>query len=51
VAKLDRLARSMVHFWGIWQQLEAKKVSLRVLDMPGLGRVNAKVFPWHTSHI
>ena len=26
----------MVHFRGIWQQLEAKKVSLRVLDMPGL---------------
>src|SRR5438105_2646015 len=23
VAKLDRLARSMVHFWRIWQQLEA----------------------------
>ena len=29
MAKLDRLARSMVHFWGIWQQLEAYKLTVR----------------------
>ena len=36
ITKLDRLARSMVHFWSIWQQLETKGVSFRVLDMPSL---------------
>jgi DNA invertase Pin-like site-specific DNA recombinase len=24
VAKLDRLARSMVHFWATWEELQAK---------------------------
>jgi DNA invertase Pin-like site-specific DNA recombinase len=36
VTKLDRLARSMVHFWATWEKLQAKGVSLRVLDMHGL---------------
>src|SRR5436305_8193663 len=36
VTKLDRLARSMVHFWSLWQQLDLKRVGLRVLDIPGL---------------
>ena len=36
VTKLDRLARSMVDFWSIWERLQAKRVSLRVLNMDGL---------------
>ena len=36
VAKLDRLARSMVHFWATWEKLQAKGVALKVLDMHGL---------------
>ena len=35
-AKLDRLARSMVHFWQTWEKLQAKGVALRVLNMPGM---------------
>lgn len=33
VAKLDRLARSISHLWGIIEFLEAKNVGLRVLDL------------------
>src|SRR5690348_6810942 len=36
VTKLDRLARSMSHFWTIWETLQGKGVSLRVLNMDGL---------------
>ena len=36
VTKLDRLARSMVDFWNIWERLQAKSVILRVLNMDGL---------------
>lgn len=33
VAKLDRLARSVVHLGGIVEGLEAKSVGLRILDL------------------
>jgi DNA invertase Pin-like site-specific DNA recombinase len=36
VTKLDRMARSMVHFWSIWEELRRKGVQLRVLSMDGL---------------
>jgi DNA invertase Pin-like site-specific DNA recombinase len=36
VTKLDRLARSMVDFWRTWEQLRARDVGLRVLNVEGL---------------